>query len=174
MFFLLFPFLLFVMFVMFGCYIKEKKKTKKWGRGVNSEKEMREKNEMGEGGCMCVVGEKKKERQGVHGWWRKKKKKKRKKEMESGVYVYGGKKWRVEKKEEKKFEREKIKLVLFVCSLCLVQSVKLCIINDLCISLLHTQYTFLYIFLLHCSNFIKICARRCAQIMTFFFFISRH
>jgi heme/copper-type cytochrome/quinol oxidase subunit 2 len=43
-FFLLFPFLLFVMFVMFGCYIKEKKKkTKKWGRGVNIEEEMREK-----------------------------------------------------------------------------------------------------------------------------------
>ena len=44
------------------------------------------------------------------------------------------------------------------------------IINDLCISLLHTQYTFLYIFLLHCSNFIKMCARRCAQIMTYFFY----
>jgi hypothetical protein len=43
------------------------------------------------------------------------------------------------------------------------------IINDLCISLLHTQYTFLYIFLLHCSNFIKMCARRCVQIMTYFF-----
>jgi hypothetical protein len=40
--------------------------TEKWGRGVNCEEEMREKkkkNEMGEGGCMCVVGEKKKERQ---------------------------------------------------------------------------------------------------------------
>ena len=38
----------------------------KWGRGVNCEEEMREKNEMGEGGwgCVCVVGEKKKERQG--------------------------------------------------------------------------------------------------------------
>jgi hypothetical protein len=43
----------------------------------------------------------------------------------SGVYVYGGKKWRVEKKEEKKFEREKTKLVLFVCSLYLVQNVEL-------------------------------------------------
>ena len=43
------------------------------------------------------------------------------------------------------------------------------IINDLCISLLHTQYTFLYIFLLHCSNFIKMCARRYVQIMTYFF-----
>jgi hypothetical protein len=31
----------------------------------------------------------------------------------------------VEKKEEKNFERKKTKLVLFVCSLCLVQSVEL-------------------------------------------------
>jgi hypothetical protein len=45
------------------------------------------------------------------------------------------------------------------------------IINGLYISLLHTQYTFLYMFLLHYSNFIKICARRCAQIMTYFFFL---
>jgi hypothetical protein len=46
--------------------------------------------------------------------------------MGSGVYVYGGKKGRVEKKEEKKnFEREKTKLVLFICSLYLVQSVEL-------------------------------------------------
>jgi uncharacterized membrane protein len=36
-------FLLFVMFVMFGYYIKEKKKKKKWERGVNCEKEIREK-----------------------------------------------------------------------------------------------------------------------------------
>ena len=57
-------FLLFVMFVMFGCYIKERKrKTEKWERGVNCEEEMREKNEMGEGRCMFMVGEKKKERQ---------------------------------------------------------------------------------------------------------------
>jgi hypothetical protein len=56
MFFLLFPFLLFVMFGL-------KKKTEKWGRGVNCEEEIREKkNEMSEGRCMCVVGEKKKER----------------------------------------------------------------------------------------------------------------
>jgi hypothetical protein len=40
-------------------------------------------------GCMCVVGEKKKKRQGVHGWWGKKIKIKRKKEMGSGVYMYG-------------------------------------------------------------------------------------
>ena len=45
------------------------------------------------------------------------------------------------------------------------------IINGLYISLLHTQYTFLYIFLLQCSNFIKIYARRCAQIMTYFFLL---
>jgi hypothetical protein len=45
------------------------------------------------------------------------------------------------------------------------------IINGLCISLLHKQYAFLYIFLLHCSNFIKICARRCAQIIIYFFLL---
>ena len=92
---------------------------------MNCEEEMKEKNEMGDEGCMCMVGEKKKERQGVHGWWEKKKEIKKKKEMGSGVCVYGGKKGRVEKKEEKKFEREKTKLVLFVCSLCLVQSIEL-------------------------------------------------
>ena len=76
---------------------------------------------------MCVVGEKKKKRHGVHGWWGKEKKEiKKKKEMKSGVYVYGGKKWGVEKKkEEKNFEREKPKLVLFVCSFCLMQSIEL-------------------------------------------------
>jgi hypothetical protein len=80
---------------------------------------------MGEGGCMCVVGEKKKERQG--GTWvgGGRKEIKRKKEMGSRIYVYGGKKGRVEKKEKKKIERKKTKLVLFVCSLCLVQSVEL-------------------------------------------------
>jgi hypothetical protein len=45
------------------------------------------------------------------------------------------------------------------------------IINSLCISLLHTQYTFLYIFLLYYLNFIKMCVRRCAQIMTYFFLL---
>jgi hypothetical protein len=43
----------------------------------------------------------------------------------SGVYVYGGKKGRVEKERRKKIERKKTKLVLFVCSLYLVQSVEL-------------------------------------------------
>ena len=49
---------------------------------------------------------------------------KKKKDMWSGVYVYGGKKGGMEKKEERKFEREKTKLVLFVCSLvwCKVQN----------------------------------------------------
>jgi hypothetical protein len=52
----------FLLFVMFGCK-KKKKKTEKCGRGVNYEEEMREKkDEMGEGKCICVVGEKKKER----------------------------------------------------------------------------------------------------------------
>ena len=45
------------------------------------------------------------------------------------------------------------------------------IINGLCISLLHTQYTFLYIFLLYSSNFIKMCARRFAQILAYFFLL---
>ena len=53
---------------------------------------------------VCGGGEEKKKGRGVHGLWEKKKKKeiKRKKEMGSGVYVYGGKKGRVEKKVEKK------------------------------------------------------------------------
>ena len=54
---------------------ERERETEKWGTSVNSEEEMREKNEMGEGGCKYVVGEKKKKRQGVHGWWGKKKKK---------------------------------------------------------------------------------------------------
>jgi hypothetical protein len=83
---------------------------------------------MGEGGCMCVVGEKKKERLGVHGWWEKKKgnkKEKRNGEWGVGYTCMVGKKGEWKKKEEKKIEREKTKLVLFVCSLYLVQSVEL-------------------------------------------------
>ena len=75
--------------------------------------------------CVCVwwgVGRRKKKSRGLHEWWGKKK---GKEEMGSGVYVYGGKKWEVEKKEEKKIEREKTKLVLFVYLLCLVQNVEL-------------------------------------------------
>ena len=45
--------------------------------------------------------------------------------MESGVYVYGGRKGEVEKIEEKNLKGKKIKLVLFVCLLYLVQSVEL-------------------------------------------------
>ena len=48
---------------------------------------------MGEGGCMYVVREKKKERVGTWVMRKKKKEIKNKKEMGSGVYVYGGKKW---------------------------------------------------------------------------------
>ena len=65
---------------------KKKKKTEKWGCGVNCEEEMREKNEMGERGCMDVVGEKKKERQQCT--WvvgKNKKEIKKKKEMESEI-----------------------------------------------------------------------------------------
>ena len=74
---------------------------------MNYEEEMREKNEIGEGGCMCVVGEKKKEKQ--EGTWvvGKKNDIKRKKEMGSGVYVYGGKKEEWKRKKKKKIEREK-------------------------------------------------------------------
>jgi hypothetical protein len=80
------------------------------------------------GGREKKKGNKKEKRNGEWSTWvvgKRKKEIKRKKEMGSGVYVYGGKKRGVEKKEEKNFEREKIKLVLFVCSLCLVQSIKL-------------------------------------------------
>jgi hypothetical protein len=50
---------------------------------------------------------------------------KRKKKWGVGYTCMVGKKGEWKKKEEKKIEREKIKLVLFVCSLYLVQSVKL-------------------------------------------------
>ena len=49
MFFLLFHFLLFV---MFGYHIK--KKTEKWGRGVNCEEEIREKKMRWVKGDVCV------------------------------------------------------------------------------------------------------------------------
>ena len=75
---------------------------------------------MSDGACMCVVGEKKKERQG--GTWVVGKKKGNKKEKRNGDWGVGytymvGKKGEWKKKEEKKIEREKTKLVLFVCSL---------------------------------------------------------
>jgi hypothetical protein len=63
--------------MLYKIMLYKKKKMRNGGNGgVNCEEEMREKNEMGEGGCVCVVGEKKKERQG--GTWVVGKKKKRK------------------------------------------------------------------------------------------------
>ena len=88
---------------------------------MNCEEEMREKKEMGKGGCMCVLGEKKKEREG--GTWMVGKKKKRNEGV--GFTCMVRKKRGVEKKEEKNFEREKTKLVLFVSLFCLVQSIEL-------------------------------------------------
>ena len=46
------------------------------------------------------------------------------------------------------------------------------IINGLCISLLHTQCTFLYIFLLHCPNFIKMCKEMCTNHDLFFLLVD--
>ena len=112
---------------MFEFYVTLKKKTEKWERGVNREEEMREKKKWNgwEGMYVCGGGEEKRKARGYMGGGGKKKEIKKKKEMRSGIYVYGGKKMGVEKKEEKEFEREKTKLVLFVCSFCLMQSVEL-------------------------------------------------
>ena len=74
---------------------------------------------------VCGGREEKRKARGYMGGVEKKKEIKRKKEMGSGVYVYGGKKWVWKRKKKKKIEREKTKLVLFVCSLCLVQSIEL-------------------------------------------------
>ena len=76
---------------------------------------------MGEGGCMYVVREKKKERVGT--WVMRKKKKGNKKEKrngEWGIRVWWEKRECGKRKKKKKIEREKTKLVLFVCSLYLV------------------------------------------------------
>ena len=96
---------------------------------MNCEEGMKEKNEMSEERCTCVVREKKKERQGgtPRGTWvvgKKKRKEKRKKKWGVAFMYMVGKRGSG-KKEEKKFEREKTKLILFVCSLCLMQSVEL-------------------------------------------------
>jgi hypothetical protein len=121
-------FLLFVMLVMFGSYIyikKKKKTTEKWGRGVNCEEEMKEKNEMSEEGCVWW-GRRKKKGKGVHGWWGKKKgKRKRKKKWGVGFTYMVGKNGEWKRKKKKNLKGKKTKLVLFVCSLCLVQSVEL-------------------------------------------------
>ena len=78
---------------------------------------------MGGGIYVCGGGEEKKK----GGTWVVGKKNGNKKEKRNGEWslVYGEKKGRVEKKEKKNFEREKTKLVLFVCLLYLVQSVEL-------------------------------------------------
>ena len=74
------------------------------GKGVNCEKEMREKNEMVRGDVCVWWGRRKKKGKGVHGWWEKKKKEiKRKKEMGSGIYVFGGRKKGEWKRKKKKF-----------------------------------------------------------------------
>ena len=79
---------------MFGCYIKEKTNKQRNGEGCELWEGNERKKWDGEGGCVCVVGEKKKKRQGGYIGGGEKKK-----EMGSGVYVYGGKKEGVEKKE---------------------------------------------------------------------------
>ena len=69
---------------------------------------------------VCGGGEEKRKARGYMGGVKKKKKK-----WGVGFMCMVGKKWGVEKKEEKKIERKKTKLVLFMCSLCLMQSVEL-------------------------------------------------
>jgi hypothetical protein len=82
-------------------------------------------------GDVCVWwGRRKKKGKGYMGDGEKIKEIKKKKEMGSGEWGVGytcivGKKRVWKKKEENKIKREKTKLVLFVCSLYLVQSVKL-------------------------------------------------
>ena len=64
---------------------------------------------------------------GIHGWWGKKKRKlKRKKKWGVGCMCMVGKKGEWKKKEEKrKLKGKKTILVLFVCSLYLVQRIEL-------------------------------------------------
>ena len=91
-------FFFFFISFYFICNVCNVNKTEKWGRGVNCEEEIREKNEMGEGGMyVCGGGEEKRKTRGtwVVG------EKKRKKEIGSGVNVYGGKngEWKRKKKK---------------------------------------------------------------------------
>jgi hypothetical protein len=46
------------------------------------------------------------------------------------------------------------------------------IINGLCTFLLHTQYTFVYIFLLHCLNFVKVYKGMCINYDPFFLLVD--
>ena len=70
---------------------------------MNCEEKMREKNEMGEEGCMCVVGEKKKKK-GNMGGGEKIKEIKKKKEM--GSREWGLRVW-WEKRESENKRRKK-------------------------------------------------------------------
>jgi hypothetical protein len=98
---------------------REKKKTEKWGRSVYCEEEMREKKMRWVRGDVCVWWGRRKKKGGggggVHGWWGKKKRK-----WGVGFTCIVGKKGEWKRNKKKKLEREKTKLVLFVCSLCLV------------------------------------------------------
>ena len=96
------------------------------GKGVNCEEEMREKKKKMRWvrGDVCVWwGRRKKKGREYMGGGKKNKKGKKKWGM--GFTCMVGKKGEWKKKEENKIEREKTKLVLFVCSLYLVQSVEL-------------------------------------------------
>jgi hypothetical protein len=79
------------------------------------------------GNVYVWLGRRKKKGRGVHGWLGKKKKKKgnKKKKWGVGFMCMVGKKGEWKRKKKKKIEREKTKLVLFVCSFCLVQNVEL-------------------------------------------------
>ena len=96
---------------------------------MNYEKEMREKKKnMGEGGFLCGGREEKRKARGYMGGGGKKKKKGNKKEKRNGEWclrVWWETRGSGREKRKKKIEREKAKLVLFVCSLCLVQRVEL-------------------------------------------------
>jgi hypothetical protein len=75
-------------------------------------------------GDVCVWwGRRKKKGRGYMGGGKKIKKEKRNGEW--GLRVWWEKKGKWKRKKKKKIERKKTKLVLFVCSLCLVQSVEL-------------------------------------------------
>ena len=94
---------------------------------MNYEEEIRGKKMRWVRGDVCVWwGRRKKNGRGVHGWWGKKKgNKKGKKKWGVGFMCMAEKKGKWKRKKKKKFKREKTKLVLFICSLYLVQSVEL-------------------------------------------------
>ena len=75
---------------------------------------------------MCSGGEEKRKAKGVNRWWGKKEgNKKEKRNGEWGIRVWWDKRESGKRKKKKKIEREKTKLVLFVYSFYLVQSVEL-------------------------------------------------